>query len=86
MHEQDINIDSNLKYLEYELTMLGFPNHCIHTGPIIRQEEEYRYVDIQTRRKIFNKMVAFVKKLILDIKLFISKKSILWTRLRLLID
>ena len=78
MHEQDINIDSNLKYLEYELTMLGFPNHCIHTGPIIRQEEEYRYVDIQTRRKIFNKMVAFVRQIDIRYKTFyIEKKHIM---------
>ena len=62
-HNQNSNITPSLNHLEYELSMLGFPEHCIHTGPIIRQEEEYRYINLQTRRKIFNKMLAFVRQL-----------------------
>lgn len=77
MHVQNVNINQNLKQLEYELSMLGFPKHCVHTGPIIRQEEEYRHIDIQTRRKIFNKMIAFVRQLDIQYKSFhIEKKQI----------
>lgn len=75
MHEQNINIDANLSHFEYELSMLGFPKHCIHTGPIIRKEEEYRYVNIETRRKIFNKMVAFLRQIDVRYKTFYIEKK-----------
>ena len=75
LHEQDVNIDLHMAHLEHELSMLGFPQHCIHTGPIIRQEEEYRYVDLETRRKIFNKMVAFVRQINIRYKTFWIKKK-----------
>ena len=77
IHDQNININDCIYHLEYELSMIGFANHCIHTGPIIRQEEEYKYVDIQTRRKIFNKMVAFIRQSDFRYKSFyIEKKHI----------
>ncbi len=80
MHAQNINIDSDVNHFEFELSMLGFPKHCIHTGPIIRQEEEYRHLDMITRRRILNKMVAFVKQLDIHYKTFhIEKRHMLDT-------
>ena len=40
-HEQDVSIQEPMEYLNRELSLLGLENHCIHTGPIIRKEEEY---------------------------------------------
>ena len=57
------------------LLLLGLHKHCIHTGPIIRQEDEYRNFDIQMRRRIFNKMVAFVKQLNIRYKAFYIEKK-----------
>ena len=31
---------------------IGWAKHCIHAGPIIRSEEEYRGVTLDERRKI----------------------------------
>lgn len=77
MHDQSINISKPIEQLDYELAQLGFSNHCIHTGPIIRQEEEYRYLDIAIRKKIFNKMVAFVRQINFTYQCFhIEKKHI----------
>ena len=77
MHNQDSNMESHFNHFEHELSMLGFPQHCIHTGPIIRHEEEYQYIDIPTRRKLFNKMVAFTRQLDIRYKTFyIEKKHI----------
>ena len=59
-HEQAENIAAPLKKLEENLSSIGFPHHCVHTGPIIRRENEYEYVSISQRRHIFNYMVSFI--------------------------
>ena len=46
MHSQNIDISNDLSHLENELTQLGFPRHCVHAGPIIRQEAEYRLFQV----------------------------------------
>lgn len=74
IHSQQDNLEEDIKHLEYDLTMMGFPNHCIHTGPIIRQEEEYRFLDLTIRRKIFNKLTAFAKKITFRYKTFYIEK------------
>ena len=77
-HEQEQDITHEIKKLDYELHQLGLSNHCIHTGPIIRQEENYQYMQIKERRRIFNKLIAFVKQCNIKYKAFyIDKKHIL---------
>lgn len=61
-HEQEVSIQEPMEYLNRELSLLGLENHCIHTGPIIRKEEEYSRMDFLERRKIFNKMVTFMRQ------------------------
>lgn len=58
-HNQDTYIEEAVSKLEHELSNIGLPNHCVHTGPIIRKEEDYAFLDIKERRRIFNKMIAF---------------------------
>ena len=41
-HDQKLDISNELVHLEKELSLLGFTNHCVHTGPIIRKEEPYK--------------------------------------------
>lgn len=56
---------------------MGLENHCIHTGPIIRKEEEYSEMGYLERRKIFNKMVTFMRQSGVKYKSFyIEKKHI----------
>lgn len=76
-HEQETPIEEPIQYLERELSLLGFPNHFIHTGPIIRRENEYANIDYQTRRKILNKMITFIRQCNIRHKSFhIEKKHI----------
>lgn len=35
LHDQSINISENIENLEQHLKKIGYPNHAIHTGPII---------------------------------------------------
>ena len=76
-HEQEASIQEPMEYLNRELSLLGLENHCIHTGPIIRKEEEYSEMDYIERRKIFNKMVTFMRQSGVKYKAFhIEKKHI----------
>ena len=67
-HEQDKNILSEIHHLNEELRLLGLPDLCIHTGPIIRREETFKNLDINTRRRIFNKLVSFIRHADIRIK------------------
>ena len=59
-HEQSEDISLPLKKLEENLSSIGYPQHYVHTGPIIRRENEYEYISISQRRRIFNSMVTFI--------------------------
>ena len=56
---------------------MGYPEHCVHTGPIIRQEQEYRFESIEIRRKLLKKMMAFFRQVNIQCKtIYIEKKHI----------
>ena len=48
-----------IKNLEYDLEMIDIVTTSFHAGPIIRKEKEFSELNIETRRKIFNKMSFF---------------------------
>lgn len=76
-HNQDAALDTAVARLENELNYIGLKNHCIHTGPIIRKEEDYVHMDISERRRIFNKMIAFIRQIDIRYRCFhIEKKHI----------
>lgn len=77
LHDQEKDVSKEIGKLENELSILNLENHCIHSGPIIRAEEEYHYMDINDRRKIFKRMMSFVRSI--DVKcesFYIEKKHI----------
>jgi hypothetical protein len=65
-HDQNVNIQEDLVKLETELSQIGWPNHCVHAGPIIRSEYEYKDFTIEERQKILKKLMTFTRKI--DIK------------------
>lgn len=77
LHDQTINITHDLKILETELRNTGWPNHCVHAGPVIRSEEEYRGCSLLDRQKILMKMMTFIRHIDVQFKsLYIEKKHI----------
>ena len=62
-HNQSIKIQKYIKELDYELLEIGLPRHCIHTGPIIRKEQDYRWMCRKERQKIFKTIMAFFRKI-----------------------
>ncbi len=77
MHDQSYDISSDLEKLERELDYIGYPNHCVHAGPIIRQEQEYRFESMEVRQKIMKKMMSFLRQVDIKCKtVYIEKKHI----------
>ena len=63
LHDQTIDIRNDVDWLETRLAELGYPNHCMHSGPVIRNEQEYRKDTIENRRKLLKAFMAFFRKL-----------------------
>ena len=74
-HNQDEDITEDCKLFENALAKKGFPNHCVHVGPLVRGEEEYRNVDIETRKSILRRMKTFFTHVPVEYKSFYIKKS-----------
>ncbi len=58
-HDQDVDLTSALDILNQKLNSLGLESVAIHTGPVIRQEEIYNAIDLDTRRKIMRVLLTF---------------------------
>ena len=74
-HNQETDISEPLEKLNTNLRNTDYPNHCIHTGPIIRRENEYEFESIENRRRIFNFMVTFIKHIDIRYKCFFIEKK-----------
>ena len=76
-HNQQEDIQPAISKPNQELSYLNLDSLCIHTGPIIRKEEIYVNMSVDERRRIFNKMVAFIRQIDIRYKCFyIEKKHI----------
>ena len=66
LHNQDIDISKNINILENQIRNWGYPEHTIHTGPLIRRESVYRNDLREERKALFNALYHFTR--MLDIK------------------
>ena len=71
LHEQSYSIQHQIDGLEHYLNNLGYPNHALHTGPLIRREPPYEELLMEDRKKIFNLLFRFTRKL--PIRFFTAK-------------
>jgi len=77
LHDQDYDMHQDLSLLEEKLSNLGWKNHCVHAGPVIRAEEEYRNYNIIDRQKILKCLMSFVRHLDIKYKtIYIEKKHV----------
>lgn len=74
-HEQNCDINSLIFSLDNELEQIKTGIKYFHAGPIIRRENEYKDLDIKTRRRIFNKMSYFVNHLPINYLTIITNKK-----------
>lgn len=71
LHEQSDDIQGQIDGLERYLSDLGYPNHALHTGPLIRREDDYKDLFTEDRKKLFNLLFRFARKL--PIRFFTAK-------------
>ena len=60
-HDQSAAIDSNINRLNDKIRLAGLPETPIHTGPLIRKEDEYRNLSLFERKCIFNFLYNFTR-------------------------
>lgn len=63
LHEQQIPIDSFINTLDEHISLLGYPSHAIHVGPLIRRESTYANDMMENRKKLFSGLFNFARKL-----------------------
>ena len=50
LHDQDFKIDKFVRELDRSLDSVGIANLCFHTGPIIRANESFEFMNWDLRR------------------------------------
>ena len=60
-HDQSVDITKNINHLNTKILDYGLPKHTIHTGPLIRRENEYFHLSILDRKRIFNALYNFAR-------------------------
>jgi hypothetical protein len=84
IHDQSHDISQQLANLSRHLKDIGIPEQkAIHTGPIIRREDAYLNLPIETRKAAFNRLFAFTRKVDIRFKCFSVKKREYPDRLKL---
>ena len=74
-HEQIERLYDRMKELEYRLQVLGLEDHCIHSSPAIRGEDEYYGMDLALRRKVIANLMAFISHGAFKYKCFFARKT-----------
>lgn len=74
-HEQENDLTEHIKILDREMANLGYFNHVVHCGPLIRKEEVYCNLLPNERRSIFTKMFYFAKKAPISYKTFVIDRK-----------
>ena len=60
LHDQSVDISAEISKLNEALKNMGYGNEqAIHTEPLIRREDPYRYFQPNERRAIFSKLFYF---------------------------
>lgn len=74
-HEQEFDISDAIRKFEQEMKHLGYPEHVVHTAPLIRREENYRHLSANERRAILTKIYYFAKSLPIRYKTFLFERK-----------
>lgn len=63
LHDQSTDIGPNILAFEEQLGYLGYPHHAVHTGPLIRRESVYHNDLVENRRRLYNALFHFARRL-----------------------
>ena len=54
LHDQSVDISEKIKNLEEHLSRIGYPQHAIHTGTIIRNDKAERNAFSKSELEFFH--------------------------------
>ena len=74
IHEQKNDLTKKIKILDNKISKYNGID-WLHTGPIVRNEEIYREMNINERHHILNSFLSFIKKCPISYKSFYIKKK-----------
>lgn len=74
-HNQSSDISQNIKSFDTHLLNIGYKHHAIHTGPLIRRESVYSNDLMEERKKLFNALFNFARRLDFQYSCIKIKKS-----------
>ena len=63
LHNQDIDISENIAVMNEHMRNINFDEHAIHTGPLIRRESIYSNELMENRKRLFNALFNFARRL-----------------------
>ncbi len=75
LHNQIKDVSENIKSFESHLSNIGYKHHAIHTGPLIRRESVYINDLVEERKRLFNALFNFARKLDFQYSYIKIKKS-----------
>lgn len=75
LHDQSVDVSNNIAAFNEHLSYLGYPQHAVHTGPLIRRESIYRQDLLEDRKRLFNALFHFTRRLDIHYLCTIIKKS-----------
>lgn len=75
LHNQSVDIQENIDSFEAHLINLGYPHHAIHTGPLIRREKDYKDDLVEDRKRLYNALFHFARRLDIQYTCAIVRKS-----------
>ena len=75
VHDQSKSIQQEIDGLESYLSSFGFAHHALHTAPLIRREADYEDLPMEQRRKLFNLLFRFTRKLPIEFFTAVVRKS-----------
>lgn len=63
LHDQSVDISADIAGMDNRMRNLGYAEHAIHTGPLIRRESVYANDMVETRKHLFNVLYYFSRRL-----------------------
>ena len=62
-HDQSLDISEKVQGLDEHVRHLGFPDHAIHAGPLVRREKQYSQDTMERRQALFKTLFHFLRSL-----------------------
>jgi hypothetical protein len=74
LHDQSVDIAEHIKKLNESIKPHDTPDRAIHTGPLIRREDDYENFSREILQKLFNCIFNFAKRIDIQYKTFMVEK------------